>query len=102
MFRLKSLLVGISPNIGVGGEEQAQEKEDGASGTSERGGNRTWVWRPRTIGNSSLRLGALWEESCKSFRSGMAMEGKGRSLAPLRDFACGLNARKTAQDRVIG
>jgi hypothetical protein len=30
----------------------------------------------KNFGNSSLLLGAPWEESCKSFRSGMAMEGR--------------------------
>jgi hypothetical protein len=28
-------------------------------------------------GNGSLLLGSPWEESCKSFRSGMAVEGCG-------------------------
>ena len=31
----------------------------------------------KNFADGSLRLGSLWEESAKSFRSGMAMEGEG-------------------------
>jgi hypothetical protein len=41
------------------------------------GGNQDVAWSPGNVGNGSMRLGSLWEESCKSFRSGMAMEGVG-------------------------